>query len=724
MNEIECSIHCDERLFMKRMSDADKITFLEFLLHSNTDPIVVKNWQGKFVFANQAVANLYGTTPEKMIGFADEDFTGNHEQGQFFLENVQRIMKAFKPELVYEDSTDANTGEVRHFVSHKIPFMNPLNELNILVIAKDVTDITRLKINAEYNEKRLNYVLETTKEGVWDWNLTTNEVYHNTFWYQLTGLSEDRCDFEDFKNCIHPEDRETVMQCLSDCIENNKPYRVVFRIQHVNGTLIWVFDRGEIVQRDTEGRPIRMIGAIQDITQQKHDQAQIEKLAFYDPLTELPNRRLLQERIELAIRYNHKTLSTSALLFLDVDHFKILNDTHGHNLGDQLLIEVSRRLQALVGEQHTVARFGGDEFVLIINELDPNQSVAYQQAIGWSERLHACFSESIQLKSNKLSTEHITRLEYQMTASIGITLFNGEGDYEVDDLLKLADLALYRAKTEGRNRTVVFDPRMQEDLIQSQKMLQDFNLAIKNDQFELFYQPQYNKDLQVIGVEALVRWAKGEDLAGAERYLLPIDFIPIAEETGLIIPLGDWVIKQACVQLAQWQQDPASENLVISVNISAKQLAQADFADKLLDVVSSYKINTRQLKLEITESCLLQNVSDLIKKLLKIKAYGVRISLDDFGTGYSSLSYLKRLPVDEIKIDRSFVRDLMTDESDAIMVKAIIDLSRNFGLEVIADGVETSEQLDQLIEFGCASFQGYYFSKPLKLDDFNQLKLR
>ena len=708
---------------MKRMSDADKITFLEYVLHSNTDPIIVKNWQGKFVFANQAVANLYGTTPEKMIGFADEDFTGNLEQGQFFLENVQRIMKAFKPELVYEDSTDTNTGEVRHFVSHKIPFMNPLNELNILVIAKDVTDITRLKINAEYNEKRLNYVLETTKEGVWDWNLTTNEVYHNRFWYELTGLNEDRCDFEDFKNCIHAEDRQNVMQSLSDCIEKNKPYRVVFRIQHVDGSLIWVFDRGDVVQRDAEGRPIRMIGAVQDITQQKLDQAQIEKLAFYDPLTELPNRRLLQERIEIAIRYNDKTQSTSALLFLDVDHFKNLNDTHGHNLGDQLLIEVSKRLQTLVGDKHTVARFGGDEFVLIINGLDPDHYVAHQQAIHWSEKLHTCFSESIQLNLNKLSTHNITRIEYQITASIGVTLFNGEGHYGVDDLLKLADLALYRAKTEGRNRTVVFDPRMQEDLMQSQKMLQEFNQAIKNNQFELFYQPQFNRDRQVIGVEALVRWPKGKDLAGVERYLLPINFIPVAEETGLIVPLGDWVIKQACSQLAQWQQDPAFDKLVISVNISAKQLAQVDFAEKLLSVVSSYKINTSQLKLEITESCLLQNVSDLIGKLLKIKESGFKISLDDFGTGYSSLSYLKRLPVDEIKIDRSFVRDLMSDESDAIMVKAIIDLSRNFGLEVIAEGVETSEQLAQLVEFGCESFQGYYFSRPLKLSDFNQLIL-
>jgi diguanylate cyclase (GGDEF)-like protein/PAS domain S-box-containing protein len=700
---------------MNRMTESETIAFLEYIIHSNTDPVIVKNWEGKFVFANQACATLYNTTPEKMIGHTDEYFTGNEEQGRFFLENVQRIMKAFEPELVYEDSTDANTGEVRHFLSHKIPFINPLNELNILVIAKDITDIKRLKIQAEYNEKRLNYVLQTTKEGVWDWNMVTNEIYHNDYWYQLTGLSEDHASFADFEACIHPDDRHRVKVALINCVEKNLPYRVEFRLLHADGSHAWVFDRGEIVERDYQGKPTRMIGAAQDITQQKHDQKQIEKLAFYDPLTNLPNRRLLHERIELALQHNQQTQSASALMFLDLDNFKILNDTHGHNLGDALLVDVSSRLKTVIGHDHTVARFGGDEFVIIINELHEDHIAAAQQAVEWADELHACLNQPFFLKTARVGNQPDTSIEYQLTASIGITLFNGLQRLEVDELLKLADLALYRAKTDGRNKTVVFDPSMQEDLIQSQKIQTHFIKAIKHNQFELFYQPQLNAQNHVIGLEALVRWPQTDSITGQTHYISPAEFIPMAEETGLILPLGDWVLNQACQQIAQWQSHPILKQLLVSVNISAKQLSQADFIQQVCKVIKTYGIKPNQLKLEITESVLLQDVSDTIDKLHQLKERGVKISLDDFGTGYSSLSYLKRLPVDEIKIDQSFVRDLMTDESDAIMIKAIIDLSKNFAINVIAEGVETVAQRDQLIRFGCHDFQGYFFAKPLSL---------
>lgn len=701
------------------MTQSEAIEFLEFIIHSNTDPVIVKNWQGQFVFANKALAKLYGTSPDKMIGYTDEYFTGNEDQGKFFLENIQRIMKAFKPELVYEDSTDTNTGEVRHFLSHKIPFINPLNELNILVMAKDITDIKRLKLQAEYNEKRLNYVLHTTKEGVWDWNLLTNEIYHNQYWYQLTGLNEQNYTFEDFQSCIYLEDRQRVQNALNQCIKNDKPYRVEFRIQNKNGKLTWVFDRGDIVERDPAGNPTRMIGAAQDITQQKHDQKQIEQLAFYDPLTNLPNRRLLQERIELAIINNQHNQSYSALMFLDLDNFKILNDTHGHNIGDKLLIEVSQRLKKVLERFHTVARFGGDEFVVIINGLNADHTTAQKQAMAWSEKLHQSLEKTFQLQISKVSNQQDIHIEYQLTASIGITLFNGKKNVEVDELLKLADLALYRAKTDGRNKTVTFDPSMQEDLIQSQKIQSNFNKSIKNSEFELFYQPQINASNQLIGLEALIRWPQKDLKSFPNGYISPGEFIPMAEETGLIIPLGNWILNQACLQIALWQKNPILSKLVISVNISAKQIAQTGFIEYVCKLIKTHGIKPNQLKFEITESVLLQDVADAIEKLQILKDRGIKVSLDDFGTGYSSLSYLKRLPVNEIKIDQSFVNDIMIDESDAIMVKTIIDLSKNFSIDVIAEGVETPDQLNKLIEFGCSQFQGYLFSKPLCISDLD-----
>lgn len=704
---------------MFKMSDAQKIAFLEYIIHSNTDPIIVKNWLGKFVFANQAVAKLYNTTPEQMIGYSDEHFTKNEEQGQFFLENVQRIMKAFKPELVYEDSTDAKTGEVRHFLSHKIPFLNPLNELNILVIAKDITDITRLKVNAEYNEKRLNFVLQTTKEGVWDWDITTNFIYHNHYWFELTGLEEHCSSFADYKNCIFPEDRRKVELALVECLENNRPYRATYRIKQVGGNVIWVFDRGEVVERDAEGKPTRMIGAAQDITQQKLDQEQIEKLAFYDPLTDLPNRRLLQEHINLAINQNKNTDTSSALMFLDFDNFKNLNDTCGHKVGDNLLVAVAQRLKFSLGEHHNIARFGGDEFVIIINNLDSDHHRAVKQVMAWSDKLHGCFEQTFTLNRDSISKQLLTPIDYQLTVSMGVTIFNGLHSIEPDELLKLADLALYRAKTEGRNRTVVFDPCMQEDLVKSQGILNDFSRAIKNNEFELFYQPQLDINNQLIGLEALLRWPQKDLQIYPSGYLSPYDFIPMAEETGLIIPLGNWVLSQACVQLKKWGSDPDLKNISVSINISAKQIAQADFIKEFFAIVDRHHIEPQRLKIEITESILLHDVTDTINKLQLIKERGIRISLDDFGTGYSSLSYLKRLPVDEIKIDQAFVRDIMTDESDAIMVKAIIDLSKNFGVDVIAEGVETDQQLHKLIGFGCFKFQGYLFSKPLNLSDLD-----
>jgi len=702
---------------MNQMSDQEKIAFLEFITNANTDIVVVKNWYGKFVYANQACATLYKTTPEEMLGHDDGYFTDNQEQSEFFLKNVQAIMQSFKPEVVYEDSTDVNTGELRHFLSYKIPFKNAQGELNILVIAKDITDIKRLKIQAEFNEKRLNYVLETTQEGVWDWDIHSGKVFHNKYWYTLTGLTESQSNFADFESAILVEDRLKVQTALRTCLEGHSEYRIEFRFRRPDDKVIWIFDRGEIVERDAEGKPTRMIGAAQDITQQKYDKQQIEQLAFYDPLTSLPNRRLLHERIEIAILQNQQHLCSAAIMFLDLDNFKMLNDTQGHALGDLLLIEVAQRLDKAIQQENTIARFGGDEFVLVINGLDRDHALATKQAYDIADKVHHVLTKPFYLTSKMLGIQQASQIEHQLTASIGVIIFNGRNHTEVGELLKLADLALYRAKTEGRNQTIIFDPSMQQDLWQTQQLQNSFRKAINQNQFELFYQPQFNEHRKLIGLEALIRWPVHNQHTDTttHTYVSPTDFIPMAEETGLILPLGAWVLSQACRQIMLWQQHPILKNIIVSVNISAKQIWQDNFIDQVSELITQTGVIPTQLKLEITESVLLHDVVDTIDKLHRLKAWGIHIALDDFGTGYSSLSYLKRLPVNEIKIDQSFVRDLMSDESDAIMVKAIVDLSKNFGVGVIAEGVETEEQLNQLLYFGCHQFQGYFFSKPLSL---------
>lgn len=490
---------------MNPMTEQERVAFLELIINTNTDPIIVKNWQGKFIYANQACATLYNTTPDKMLGHDDGYFTGNQEQSNFFLENVQAVMRSFKSEVVYEDSTDANTGEVRHFLSYKVPFKNTDEELNILVIAKDITDIKRLKIQAEFNEKRLNYVLETTQEGVWDWDINAGKVFHNQYWFTLTGLNESQSSFDDFEACILAEDRTRVQTALKNCLEGDSKYCAEFRIHRPDGQVIWVLDRGEVVERDAWGKPLRMIGAAQDITQQKYDKHQIEQLAFYDPLTSLPNRRLLHQCLERTIIYNQQNHSVAAVMFLDLDNFKMLNDTQGHAFGDLLLVEVAQRIKAAIVQENTIARFGGDEFVIVINKLDLNHSVAAQQVFDIAKHVHMVLSKPFFLTSNMPGVEKDIHVEHQLTASIGFVIFDGRNFTEVDELLKLADLALYRAKTEGRNQTVIFDPSMQQDLLTAQQLQNNFRKAIGQNQFELFYQPQFNDERRIIGLEALIR---------------------------------------------------------------------------------------------------------------------------------------------------------------------------------------------------------------------------
>lgn len=452
---------------------------------------------------------------------------------------------------------------------------------------------------------------------------------------------------------------------------------------------------------DAGGHVTHYVGLALDITRRKEADEKIHQLAFYDSLTKLPNRRLLQDRLQQALAFSLRHENHGAVLFIDLDNFKMLNDTRGHDVGDLLLIEVARRLQDIVRDTDTVARLGGDEFVVIVSDLskDAQQSAAAARDVG----------QKILLTINQPFC--LDGFEYHSTASIGISLFYGD-KMGVDDQLKYADAAMYQAKTSGRNTLRFFDPAMQAELEMRAALMDDLRQALPRQQFRLFYQIQVTKQ-GVLGAEALLRWQH------PERGLVPpMAFIPLAEETGLIVPIGTWVLQTACAQLRAWQDDPRTSHLQLAVNISARQFGQPDLVEQVLEIVKKAGIDPTKLELELTESLVLDNLTDGIVKMHALRDVGIRFSLDDFGTGQSSLSYLKRLPLDQIKIDQSFVRDIATDPNDAAIVRTIIGMANNLGLNVIAEGVETKQQLSFLEQNGCHTYQGYLFGKPVPIEDF------
>jgi diguanylate cyclase (GGDEF)-like protein/PAS domain S-box-containing protein len=443
-----------------------------------------------------------------------------------------------------------------------------------------------------------------------------------------------------------------------------------------------------------------------DITARKKAEEKINELAFFDQLTGLPNRVLLLDRLRQTMTANARSGNYAALLFIDLDNFKTLNDTLGHDMGDLLLRQVARRLTACVRAGDTVARLGGDEFVVMLDGLSTNPADAATQTEAVGEKVIAALNQAYQLKD----------VSHHSTSSIGATLFRGHLA-SVEDLLKQADLAMYKAKEGGRNTLRFFDPDMEIVVMKRAALEGDLRRAIQERQFLLHYQPQL-VDGVLAGAEALVRWR--HPLHGM---VSPADFILLAEETGLIQALGQWVMDTACTQLACWAAQPELAHLTVAVNVSAHQFRQAGFVGQVLATLESTGANPQRLKLELTESALVANVEDVIGKMNALKAEGVGFALDDFGTGYSSLSYLKRLPLDQLKIDQSFVRDVLSDPNDASIATTIIALARSLGLGVIAEGVETELQREFLANAGCHAYQGYLFSRPLPVEDFDKFAL-
>lgn len=461
------------------------------------------------------------------------------------------------------------------------------------------------------------------------------------------------------------------------------------------------------------GEIVNYVATSNDISQRKSDEERIRQLAFYDELTKLPNRALLFQRLNLALNTSQRYRKYGALIFLDLDHFKILNDTLGHTLGDQLLLEVSKRLLNCVRNIDTVARLGGDEFIIILEHLGAEELPAAIQVNKVAEKIRSSIAECYLLNIDISDSETVSTIEYHTSCSVGFVMFSGS-DVGAEELLKYADLAMYHSKKMGRNHISSFESTMQKALMERTQLEADLRQSIVNGgEFELYYQAQVDCEGKILGAEALIRW--NHPVRGRVN---PADFIPLAEETGMIVAVGTWVLEKGCETLAQWAKNSQTQHLKLAINVSSRQLSQDNFVNQVVESLALTGANPYLLKLEITESMVVDNVQETIAKMHELKELGISFSMDDFGTGYSSLSYLQKLPLDQLKIDQSFVRNLSFDGHDSAIVKTIINLGENLSLNIIAEGVETKMQCDYLSNFGCLIFQGYLFSRPLPEDEF------
>ena len=515
----------------------------------------------------------------------------------------------------------------------------------------------------------------------------------NTAFTQITGYSAAEAVGSNARMLKSGRYDAAFYEAMFDSVDRTGTWQGEVWNRHKNGEVYAVWLTLTAV-RDDGRAATRYVGTMLDISQRKSRDEEIERLAFHDPLTGLPNRRLMKDRLQQAMAVSARNRREGALMFIDLDHFKDINDTLGHDCGDLLLQQVAQRLSGCVREGDTVARPGGDEFVVMLAaDLSPAPEAAAAQARAAGENILAALSRPYQIAGH----------EYRGGASIGITLFSDHTS-TLDDLLQRADQAMYQAKAAGRNTLCFFDTNVQQALRQRSMLEAELRQALQQGEFVLHYQPVVGRDDRLLGAEALLRWQHPH-----RGLVLPDVFISIVEETGLIQPLGRWVLETACAQLAAWSADPQTAGLTLAVNISARQLRDKSFVQQVLDVLHRSGATPSRLKLELTESLLLDSVDDTIAKMSALKAHGVGFSLDDFGTGYASLTYLKRLPLVQLKVDRSFVRDVLTNAQDAAIARAIIGMGHSLGLTVIAEGVETPAQRDLLAGCGCDGFQGELF---------------
>lgn len=550
------------------------------------------------------------------------------------------------------------------------------------------------------NEERYKLLLNHSPIGIINYDTDLSISYHNKQFLDIMGIDADNLKT---LNLDKLKDQTPVNSAKEALKGKMTKYEGLYQASFSKRSL-WINAISSPVM-DSENNIIGGVTILQDVTEQKNAENEIKKLAFYDPLTKLPNRRMLSEKLESTLKYAKQESSNNALMFLDLDSFKSLNDTLGHDYGDLLLKEASDRLKKCVKKRDIVARFGGDEFVILLDGYNSSHKEMSNNAEKVAQRILTTINKPFNLLENKYTT----------SVSIGIVIFGGDGESQ-KDLLKYADIAMYQAKKAGRNSIRFFDHTMQHEITRQVSIETQLREAIKNEEFILHYQPQVYENGEIYGVESLVRWQHP-----TRGLVFPGDFISLAEEKGLMVDMGYQILHVAFKQMAKWQKIPKMQNLNVSINISAVQFRENDFTQRLFSLIEKYQINKDLIKLELTEGTLLECSEQIIENMLILREKGIKFSLDDFGTGYSSLFYLKKLPINELKIDQTFVRDIVNDSNDYAITKTIIAIANSFEFDLIAEGVETKKQQDLLIGLKCHRFQGYYFSKPISAEELEKI---
>ena len=549
------------------------------------------------------------------------------------------------------------------------------------------------------NDEIHQLVTEGSNDGLWIWDIVTDAKTVSERGWNMLRLPEQAVTTKAKwkQTIVHPDDLPRMAVELERHFSGQTPfYQVEYRAKSAQGGYRWILSRGKALF-DSNGQPLRMAGSYTDITDRKYKEERIKHMAYYDALTGIANRERLIEVVKEALHSAVSSDRCAALVFIDIDNFKRINDTYGHSWGDKLLISLSKRLEALVVEVGMAARLGGDEFIIFLPVI-----VSSEEVTAYADKIMHVFEQPIT----------VNRHVFHITASAGIAIYPEHGD-NVEDLLRTADMAMYSAKTSGKHTYRFFDKSMQDAVVEKTLMEARLRQTIDNNELRLHYQPQYNmKSGQIDGFEALLRW-KSPDYG----MVSPLKFIALAEETGLIISMGNWVLREAC-SFSQELYARGQRRLCTAVNISVVQLMQADFVQVVAAVLSEVGLPPEQLELEITESVLMERFEDNVRKLGELRSMGVRIALDDFGSGYSSLTYLKKLPITALKIDKAFIDDIAVGDNNIAITGSIIELAHEMGLVVVAEGVETEEQFAYLKQKGCDSIQGYLISQPLPSEEF------